>query len=53
MYIRNGNNIHVSLSATGEAASYTIKLELLGVKLKILHNNMQRYKNNRIICRKF
>jgi hypothetical protein len=40
----NGNNIHVNLFANAEAATYMMESEPRDVNLKMLHNNMQRYK---------
>jgi hypothetical protein len=53
VYIRNDGNIHVKLLANDEAAICMIESELHGMNLKMLHNNMQRYRIIRIICRKF
>jgi hypothetical protein len=46
-------NIHVNLFAIAKGIMYMMESELHGVNLKMLHNNMQRYKTFRMICRKF
>jgi PHD/YefM family antitoxin component YafN of YafNO toxin-antitoxin module len=51
--IKNRNNIHVNLFTKAEYATYMVELEFHGTNLKMLHNNMQKYKTIRVICRKF
>jgi hypothetical protein len=43
--------MYIYLFINTEAATYMMESELHGADLKILHNNMQRYKIIRIICR--
>jgi hypothetical protein len=49
IYIVNGNNIDVHLFTNAEAAIYTMESDLHGGNLKMLYNNMQKYRTVRIV----